>query len=142
MKIYKGAAAIAIHAPVEKIWTILLDIATWHEWDANFIRVEGTVTLGATVTIMSRIIPDRAVSVAVTELVPQFRMTWTSRMLAGECIAAHTYLLIPLSEGNIDFVTYEFVSGPGAATIAAAIPDMTESFKQFASALKQRAETP
>ncbi len=140
MKIYKGLASLTIHAPVERIWAILVDISAWHAWDANFIKVEGSVALGAEVRIFSTLFPDRAVSVEVTELTPTIRMTWTSTLAAGGCTGVHTYILIPKSAGDVEFVTYEYFSGPLVATIETSIPDMTDSFNQFAAGLKRRAE--
>ncbi len=141
MKTYKGLASLTIHAPVERIWAILVDISAWHEWDANFVKVEANVAHGAELRIFSTVVPDRAVSVTVTELTPHVRMTWTSTMAAGGCIGVHTYILIPKSEGAVEFVTYEYFSGPLVAEIEPSIPDMTDSFNQFAVGLKHRAET-
>ncbi len=141
MKTYKGLAALTIHAPVERIWAILVDISAWHAWDANFVKVEGRVALGAEVRIISTLFPNRAVSVEVTELTPPMRMTWTSTLAAGECTGVHTYILIPKSDGDVEFVTYEYFSGPSVAEIETSIPDMTDSFNQFAAGLKHRAET-
>ena len=105
MKLYIGAAAITIHAPVETIWAVLRDASAWPAWDPNFSKVEGTAALGEQLHISSALVPDRVIAVRVTEFVPHFRMTLTSGDAQAAYRGQHTYILIEKSAEAIEFVT-------------------------------------
>ena len=142
MKQYVGAAATTIHAPVEQVWAVLQDVSAWPAWDANFLNVEGTAAPGEQVHLSSALFPDRVVTVRVTEFVPNFRLTLTSGEPEAAYQGQHTYILIPKSDEDVEFVTYEFFSGSVPEAVLQASPAITASFRQFAARLKRRAEAP
>jgi hypothetical protein len=138
MKSY--TASINIKAPPEKIWGILTDGAHWPAWDPSAIRIEGRIALGETVTAYTKLSPDRAFPVKVTEFVPGQKMTWASGMPLGLFKGERTFTLAPQGDGSVDFTLREAFSGLLLPLMGASIPDMTAAFQGFVAGLKARAE--
>jgi hypothetical protein len=67
------------------------------------------------------------------------RMVWSDGMPLGLFRGVRTYQLRPFSAGTTFSMTEEF-TGPLSNLIARSIPDLTESFNQFADGLKAAAE--
>lgn len=80
------------------------------------------------------------VSVTVTQLVQNQKMTLTSRMPLGLFKVQHSCTLTATSDGETEVLSYELFTGPLARLIGKSIPDMTQSFYGFVSRLKQRVE--
>ncbi|MGF1467354.1 MAG: SRPBCC family protein [Sandaracinaceae bacterium] len=132
-------ASIAIEAPPEKVWGVLMDTPAYPEWDPFCDRIEGEVALGGKLKAYSKLSPGRAFPVRVTELEPSRRMTWTGGMPLGLFTGRRTFSL----EGDgsrTDFTMREVFSGPMLFLIGGSLPDMTEAFDAFARGLKARAE--
>lgn len=138
MKMYN--AAINIQAPPEKIWGILTDGARWPEWDPSAIRIEGRIALGETVTAYSKLSPNRAFPVKVTEFVPGRRMVWASGMPLGLFKGERTFTLAARGNGSVDFTLREEFTGLLLPLLGASLPDMTAAFQGFVAGLKARAE--
>ncbi len=133
--------AIEIDAPAAVVWEILLDTATWQEWDPYCDRIEtsGPLSVGAKVKAFTKLSPGRAFGVKVTTLDPEQRMVWTGGMPLGLFKGERTYALRGQGETTI-FNMREVFSGPMLGLIAKSIPDMSEAFHEFAVGLKERAE--
>ncbi|WP_428262542.1 SRPBCC family protein [Haliangium sp.] len=133
-------ANTTIHQSPEKIWTILLDLARYPEWDPYCDRIEGEVELGNKIKAFSKLSPGRAFPVKVTELVPNQRMTWTGGMPLGLFKGQRTFTLERKGD-ETEFTLCEVFSGPMLALIGRSLPDLTEPFEKFVAGLKQRAES-
>lgn len=133
-------AAINIKASPETIWNILNDAPNYPSWDPGVIRIEGRIALGEKITVHTKLSPNRAFPVKVTEFVPGQRMTWTGGIPLGLFKGVRTFTLTPRSDGSMDFELREIFSGPLLRWIGRTIPDMTQSFNDFAAGLKKRAE--
>ena len=129
-----------IDAPAERVWEILSDTGTWADWDSGVVEVEGEAALGARIKIRSELNPKRAYPVKVTELEPNRRMAWLGGAPLGLFKGVRTYTLTPEGEGRTGFHMREEFSGPLLPLIWRTMPDMSDSFRQFASGLKARAE--
>jgi len=137
-RIYR--ASIIIRASPADIWAVLIDVSRWPEWDSNFDKMEGEVALGQRLKIFSKVMAGRVVSVTVTQLVQNQKMTLTSRMPLGLFKGQHSYTLTAKGDGTTEVLSYEFFTGPLLPLIGKSIPDMTQSFNEFVSRLKQRVE--
>ena len=129
-----------IDAPAERVWEILTDTASWPDWDSGVVGVEGALEQGNRVKIRSEVNPKRAYPVTVTELDRPRRMAWKGGMPLGLFTGVRTYTLTPEGEGRTRFDMREQFTGPLLPLIWRTIPDMNDSFRQFATGLKQRAE--
>ncbi len=132
-------ASTRINASAEVVWAILVDVSSWSHWDTNFNAVEGRIVLGERLRIFSKVMRGRVVSVIVTELVPYRKMTLTSRIPAGLFTVKHSYSL-ESNNGAVEFTSYEYFTGLLAPLLVRSIPDMTKSFDEFVSRLKDQAE--
>src|SRR5215467_9784639 len=78
MKVH--SANTNIKATPDKIWTILTDGPNYPKWDPWATRIEGNIVAGGKVTAYTKLSPDRAFPVKVSEFEPGRKMTWTGGM--------------------------------------------------------------
>ncbi len=89
--------------------------------------------------LVSTINPKRTFKLKVTDLNKPTRMVWSSGMPFGLFTGRRTFTLTERG-GSTEFSMTEAFTGPLAGMITKAIPDMTESFNQFAEGLKTASE--
>lgn len=129
----------AIDAPPNKVWALLSDASSWTEWNPTIISLEGTIEVGEKVKLVSTVNPKRAFSLTVNTIEEPSHMVWSDGMPLGLFKGVRTYRLTPDGDGTV-FSMDEVYSGALAGLITKSIPDMTESFEQFADGLKKAAE--
>ena len=135
------SASTNIAASPETIWSLLTDAASYPEWDPGMIRLEGTIAPGQKVTAYTKLSPNQAFPVTVTNFVPNKTMTWTGGMPLGLFKGERTFTLEPQADGSTQFTTREQFSGLLLPIFGRTIPDLSESFQNFAAGLKKRAES-
>jgi len=135
-------ASSVITAAPDRVWAVLVDGAHYPDWDAGVVRVEGTISPGETIKVVSSVNPGRTFPVKVTQFDPGRAMTWTGGMPMGLFSGVRTFSLTPAADGTTRFEMREAYSGPLASLMTRSIPDLGPSFSQFANGLKQRAEQP
>jgi uncharacterized protein YndB with AHSA1/START domain len=129
-----------IDASPERIWSLLCDPGSYPSWNPAVVSLEGRIAVGETVKLISAVNPTRTFSLTVTEVEPERRMVWSDGMPLSLFRGVRTFSLRPQGDGQNEFAMEEIYSGPLAALITRAIPDMTESFAQFADGLKRASE--
>jgi hypothetical protein len=134
------SATSTIKASPETIWKILTDASGYPSWDPGVIRIEGTIAPGENIIAYNKINPNRAFPARVTEFIPGQRMTWTGGMPFGLFKGVRTFTLVPKGDGSVDFTLREDYSGLLLPMIGGSIPDLTQSFQDFVTGLKARAE--
>lgn len=140
MKIF--TASTEIKASPETVWGILTDAASYLEWDAGLLKLEGTIAPGQILTIYTKAAPNRAFKPKVVEFEPNRKMVWRSGMPLGLFSGARTFTLTPLDSGTkTKFEMREEFSGAMLPMIGKSIPDLNPVFAEFAAALKKRAES-
>lgn len=132
----------SIDAAQEDVWALLTDSAGYAGWNPAVISLDGPITLGGTLHLVSAVNPGRTFTPTVTEMDAPRRMVWSDGMPLGLFRGERTYTLAPGTSGGTDFRMTEAFTGPLAPLVGRAIPDMTESFEQFADGLKRAAEAP
>ena len=92
--------AIAISAPPERVWEILVDVEAWPARIPTVDRVErlddGPLAVGATTRLAQPKLPEAVWT--VTELTPGAAFTWTSSSPGVRITASH--LIEPTPEGS------------------------------------------
>lgn len=131
-------ASIKIDAPPEKVWSVLTDGSSYHEWDPNMERLEGRVALGEKVTAHTKL-SDRAFPVKVTTFEPARKMVWSGGMPLGLFKADRSFTLNP-EGGGTHFHLNEKFGGLLLPLMKNTVPDLTPSFEAFVAGLKSRAE--
>jgi hypothetical protein len=134
-------ASRRIAAAPDVVWALLVDLPSWRVWNPTIVSVEGDLTPGGTVRLVSTVNRERTFALRVTELVPPERMVWASGMPLGLFRGVRTYSLAPAAGGaGTDFAMTEVYKGALAGLIGRSIPDLGPSFEAFADALKAAAE--
>ena len=136
MQTYK--ATISIRATPDKIWDVLIDASSYPKWDPGMVKVEGRLALGEKVKFFTKFSPNRAFAVKVTAFEPGKRMVLTGGLPFGLFKSERTHRL--MSGEETVFHTEEIFSGLLFPLFGKQIPDLTESFNNFAAGLKQHAE--
>ena len=138
MKTYQATATI--EASPEKVWEILVDGDGYPNWDPGMIRIEGTIAQGEKVKFFTKFSPDQAFAVKVTAFEPGQKMVFTGGLPLGLFKSERTHTLTPAADGQTTFHTAETFSGLLYPLFGKRIPDLTESFNNFAAGLKRQAE--
>jgi hypothetical protein len=128
-----------IDAPARRAWDLLTDADSYGEWNPSVVSLAGPITEGGMISLVSTVNPKRTFRLKVTEMSAPTRMVWSDAMPLGLFKGVRTYQLIEQG-GATEFSMTEVFSGPLSGLITKAIPDMTESFTQFADGLKAAAE--
>ncbi len=131
----------SISAPISEVWALLTDATTYEAWNPAVISIEGAIEVGETISLVSIVNPKRSFNLKVTEMDAPKRMVWSDGMPLGLFRGDRTYELVE-REGATTFSMTEEYSGLLAPLITKTIPDMTDSFEQFADGLKAAAEKP
>ena len=129
-----------INARPETVWKYLTDTGGYTTWDSGVERVEGSIAPGSKIKVFSKISPGRAFPVKVTELTAPAKMTWTGGMPFGLFKGVRTFILTRESEVVTRFDMREEFTGPLLSMIWKSMPDLTSSFEQFATGLKEKSE--
>jgi hypothetical protein len=135
------AVSTLIRARPEAIWTLLTDAAGYPQWNSTVERIDGRIALGEKVTVHAKAGAGRAFPLQVAEFVPPQRMIWTGGMPLGLFTGRRSYILTPVSEGEVRFAMQEEFGGLLAPLIARSIPDLQPAFDAFAADLKRQAES-
>jgi hypothetical protein len=128
-----------IEAPPQVVWELLTDPSSYSDWNPAVLSIAGAMSPGGTIKLVSIASPQRTFSLTVTSMQAPARMVWSDGMPLGLFRGVRTYQLDPVGAGTAFSMTEEF-SGPLAGLIVKSIPDLTESFDQFADGLRTAAE--
>ena len=139
MTSYETSADIA--APVEQVWSILTDAASYPSWNSTIISMEGVIADGETISLVSTLNPKRTFRLKVSAIEAPSSMVWSDGMPFGLFSGVRTFTVDPTPDGGSTFSMVERYSGLLAPLITKSIPDMSDSFDAFAADLKTTAES-
>jgi hypothetical protein len=129
----------SIQATPQVVWGLLTDAGTYAAWNPTIVSIQGPISLDGTVSLVSTVNPKRTFKVDVDVMEPPRRLVWSDGMPLGLFKGERTFLLEP-SGGGTRFTMTEEYTGLMSGMIFKSIPDLTESFNQFADGLKSAAE--
>ncbi|HEU0023936.1 MAG TPA: SRPBCC family protein [Thermoleophilaceae bacterium] len=112
----EGSAEVAM--PVERLWSIFLDVRRWPEWNPCFWRSGvkgGEMRVGASLRFAFNPIEGRYLyklpgSAEIVELVPHDRVTW--EVTAPGFHALHSYRFAAVGSERCRFGSWEVAEGP------------------------------
>ena len=131
--------ALPIGAPSQRVWDLLVDAPGYKTWNASVVSIDGPIEQGRTIKLVSAVNPGRTFALKVTTMDPTRRLVWAGGMPLGLFTGTRTFLIEPDGAG-CRFSMSEVYTGPMAGLIFNSIPDLNDSFKQFAKSLKTAAE--
>ncbi len=126
-------------APAE-IWELLTDAERYPEWNRSVVSLSGQIAEGETVKLVAAVSPKRTFALHVRDLEAGSRMVWEGGMPLGLFVGVRTFELHPLPDETTRFSMREEYRGALAPLIARSIPDLSESFDEFADCLKAASE--
>ncbi len=129
-----------ITAPATVVWALLTDADAYKDWNDTVISIDGTIAEGQEISLTSTVNPDRTFKLSVTDVHAPHSMIWSSGMPLGLFKGTRTYAVTEQTPDMVSFSMKEAYTGPLASMITRAIPDLSESFEQFADSLKIAAE--
>jgi hypothetical protein len=136
-------AAIEIEAPAERVWDVLMDFASYPQWNPFITRAEGIPVEGARLKITIRAPGYRPVTFKphVLRVVAGRELTWLGRtFLPGLFDGRHSLTVEPLDESRARFRTHEEVTGILLPVLGKVMRASQRGFGEFAAAVKARAE--
>ncbi len=128
-----------IDAPAARVWALLTDAASYRDWNPSIVSLDGRIAVGETIKLVSTLNPKRTFKLKVATIDAPRRMVWSDGMPLGLFKGERTYQLDERG-GRTHFSMTEVFSGPLSGLITKAIPDMSDSFAQFADGLQAAAE--
>lgn len=128
-----------IHAPPDRIWSLLTNGPAFPSWNSTVISLEGTIALGEKLALKAKVAPDRTFTPRVTKLAPAQEMEWSDGF-APMFRGVRTFTLRPKSDGVTEFTMTEVFSGAMLPMIRGSLPDFGPPFEAFARDLKLAAE--
>jgi hypothetical protein len=137
-------AEVEIHAPAERIFAILTDLAAYPEWNPFTPRVESTLEPGDPVHLYVRLrgkgLSHRVETVSAND--PPRRLCWGMKLGARWLLAAERcQTLTVLGEGRTRFVNQDVFHGALSPLVSWLFRSALErGFEDVALALKKRAE--
>ena len=134
------AATINIARPPEAIWAVLADATSYSEWATGVHRLEGQIENGAVLKLFTVSKPERPMKLKVSQLESPKTFTLSGGLPLGLFSGDRTVTLTPRPDGMTEFKMSEVFSGLLSPIMERMIPDLTDSFKAYAEALKQTCE--
>ncbi len=131
---------ITIERPMEAVWSVLTDAATYSEWATGTRRLEGQIVKGGVLKLFTASKPQQPMTLKVTKLVAPQTFTLSGGLPFGLFRGNRTFTLTPLSDGRTEFHMCEVFTGPLAPILGGMIPDLTPSFEAYAAGLKHKCE--
>lgn len=129
-----------ISADEDTVWGLLSDADSYPKWNPAVLEIRGRIAEGETITLTSIVNPKRAFKLKVSDVRAPTSMTWSDGMPLGLFKGVRTFSVTPEEGGVSEFEMKEVYSGLLAPLITKSIPDMSDSFEQFADGLKEAAE--
>jgi hypothetical protein len=136
---------IEIGAPAERVWEVLMDFASYPDWNPFVLKIEGEPAVGERLSVTLKLEGRKPVvfkpRVEGRVLRKEFR--WQGRLiLPGLFDGEHTFQIESLAEDKVRFVQKERFRGILAPSLLKNIQDRTmASFEAMNRALKARAES-
>jgi hypothetical protein len=97
-----------VSASPDRVWSALLEVGSWPQWDIGTLEVEGSAVDGGKVKVASEVRPGRAFPVRVRVGDQRRVMTWTGGMPLGLFKGVRTFRVVPDGEGSERDVHEEF----------------------------------
>lgn len=136
----KYSVSRTIKAAPETIWSLLTNASAYPDWNPAVLGIAGEIAPGSQIRLTSIVNPNREFKLTVNEFEPPHQMVWSDGMPLGLFKGERTFTVSVVDAGQSEFTMEEVYTGLLAPLITKSIPDMTDSFEQFADGLKAAAE--
>ena len=107
-------SAIEIRAPVDVVWSVLTDFASYPDWNPLVRRLHGRPRVGKRLSILSQPPGARGIAFAPVVLAfdPPSELRWRSTLISRQLFSGeHGFRLEPIDGGRVRFVQDEILTG-------------------------------
>jgi uncharacterized membrane protein len=118
-----------VHAPAEKVWSILSDVERWPTWTASIQQVEldGPLAVGSVAKIRQPKLP--ATAWTVTEVVPGRSFTWESKAPGSRAVGEHE--ITPTGDATCEVRLMLDQGGPLGTVVGLLYRGLTKRYVQM-----------
>jgi hypothetical protein len=135
---------MAIAAPCQVVWDVLVDLESYPDWNPVEIQVKGEPVVGGTLEHTARL-PGRkpmTFKAKIIEATPSRPLAWKGRIvLPGLCDVTHHFEIDRLSDHDSRLRQFEHFSGAVVPFMRGTLRDTQAAFALANQAIKQRAES-
>jgi uncharacterized protein YndB with AHSA1/START domain len=134
---------VTIEAPAELVWQVLVDFASYDQWNSFCPSIEAELRIGSPVKMkvdLGQGLQEQVEFITCLEA-PQ-KITWSMENNPGDPIHAdRSQVIEAVDENTCTYVTYDEFSGEAAEAMVEMLGQAVESgFNICAHGLKERAE--
>ena len=133
---------ITIHAPPEKVWDVIVDFSSCHEWNPFIRAAAGNAVVGSTLTVEIQPSGEKAMThqPTVTIVRANRHLQWLGKVsVPGVFAGRHEFLLD--AEGSSTRLRHrEYFTGVAVLFLGKTLSRTEEGFHALNRALKERAE--
>ncbi len=138
------SSEIVIAAPSEVVWDVLVDFASYAEWNPIEIQARGEPVLGGVLEHTAQLPGRKPVTFRATivEVVPSRALAWKGKLwLPGLFDVSHHFEIEPLADDQSRLRQFERFSGVLVPFMRGVLRDTQAAFDLANQAIKQRAES-
>ena len=134
-KTFSRATSVSIRIESDPVigWALLTNASDFSRWNSTIVSLEGEITTGQKIRLVSTLDEKRTFKVKVKEMITEEHMVW------GDSKGTRIFSLEKTSDGVI-FSMSEKIGGVMFPMYAKYIPPFDENFERFAKDLKKEAE--
>lgn len=135
---------VAIDAPIEHVWSVLIDLDKYHLWNPWVVHMQSTLVPGDPIIIHVQMNKRRKIVMEeiVTRVEPHRCLAWRTDYPRFLLRAERFQQLEVAENGQCLYFSHETFRGPMVPLVMAAYKrDIERGFAIVAYALKERAET-
>jgi hypothetical protein len=137
------STAVEIDAPPERVWSVLVDLPAYREWNPFIVEATGKVAVGEKLSLRMALPGRQPMSIKPRLLVvdPGRELRWKGRLVVpGLFDGEHAFVLTPLANGRTRLDHSERFAGVLLPIARAMVYEGTvQSFHALNAALAQRA---
>jgi hypothetical protein len=137
---------IEIDAPAERVWHLLIDFASYPQWNPFIRKISGEPATGERLEVRIEPPGGRGMTFKpkVLNAEDNRKLRWQGHlMVPGLFDGEHSFTIQPLGENRVRFVQREAFRGLLVPLFSRSLDNNTQrGFEQMNRALKERAEAP
>lgn len=137
------STSVEIDGPPARVWSVLVDLPAYREWNPFIVDASGTVAVGETLSLRMRL-PERdplTIEPVLLVVEPERELRWKGRLLIpGLFDGEHAFALTALEDGRTRLDHFEHFRGLLLPIARGLVYDATlQAFHESNAALADRA---
>lgn len=134
---------VVIHAPPERVWSVLTELEAYPEWNPFFVSAEGALVVGESLAVTMQPVGkgQQSFSPELLVLEPGRRLVWRGRLwFPGLFDGTHSFTIERVDAHSVRFTQYEDFSGVFVPFVD--FEPYHRGWESMNASLKRRAERP